>query len=77
MTFSLRVSRVFASHSTECRIRFFTHQLLLVLRHKEKINNMASFFDLKARQAAAAAAGPSKQSANKQQDNRQQPWVEK
>ncbi|KAF1353327.1 P-loop containing nucleoside triphosphate hydrolase protein [Delphinella strobiligena] len=38
---------------------------------------MASFFDLKARQAAAAAAGPSKQSANKQQDNRQQPWVEK
>ncbi|KAL1311092.1 hypothetical protein AAFC00_001299 [Neodothiora populina] len=37
---------------------------------------MASFFDIKARQAAAAAAGPSK-STSKTQDDRQQPWVEK
>jgi len=38
---------------------------------------MANFFDIKARQAAAAAAGSSKASAPKQDSNRLQPWVEK
>jgi len=39
---------------------------------------MASFFDIKARQAAAAAAsGSSKSAGPKQETNRLQPWVEK
>ncbi|KAF2421005.1 replication factor C subunit 2-like protein [Tothia fuscella] len=39
---------------------------------------MASFFDIRARKAAAAAnAGSSKAPASKQENNRLQPWVEK
>lgn len=42
---------------------------------------MASFFDLKARKAAAAAAGASGEGSSKaagpKVDNRLQPWVEK
>ncbi|KAF2144586.1 uncharacterized protein K452DRAFT_316556 [Aplosporella prunicola CBS 121167] len=38
---------------------------------------MASFFDIKARQAAAAAASSSKTPASKPETNRLQPWVEK
>ncbi|PWI65164.1 hypothetical protein PCL_07341 [Purpureocillium lilacinum] len=38
---------------------------------------MASFFDLKARKAAAAANGPSDQKNQRHADVRNQPWVEK
>ncbi|TQV95705.1 DNA replication factor C subunit Rfc2 [Cordyceps javanica] len=38
---------------------------------------MASFFDLKARKAAAATNGGSEQKQNKANDGRVQPWVEK
>ncbi|KAJ6779384.1 hypothetical protein PWT90_03939 [Aphanocladium album] len=38
---------------------------------------MASFFDLKARKAAAASNGGSEQKQNKPNDGRIQPWVEK
>ncbi|KAF7558533.1 hypothetical protein G7046_g5626 [Stylonectria norvegica] len=38
---------------------------------------MASFFDLKARKAAAAANGASEQKQGKPSDGRTQPWVEK
>ncbi|KAJ3475102.1 hypothetical protein NLG97_g9574 [Lecanicillium saksenae] len=38
---------------------------------------MASFFDLKARKAAAASNGGSEQKQNKSNDGRIQPWVEK
>ena len=38
---------------------------------------MASFFDLKARKAAAAEASSSKTPAKPAVDNRLQPWVEK
>lgn len=38
---------------------------------------MASFFDLKARKAAAAANGTSDQKSQKPADARNQPWVEK
>lgn len=37
---------------------------------------MASFFDIKARKAAAANGGPKKEVAPKE-TNRLQPWVEK
>lgn len=39
--------------------------------------NMADFFNLKARQAAAAQASSSKAPSSKQQPDRLQPWVEK
>ncbi len=38
---------------------------------------MASFFDLKARKAAAATNGASDEKQGKQTDTRVQPWVEK
>jgi replication factor C subunit 2/4 len=39
---------------------------------------MASFFDIRARQAAAAAAASSSSKTNApQENNRLQPWVEK
>lgn len=38
---------------------------------------MASFFDLKARKAAAAANGTSDSKQEKRSDGRVQPWVEK
>lgn len=38
---------------------------------------MASFFDLKARKAAAAANGQTEQKPDKNSDGRTQPWVEK
>lgn len=38
---------------------------------------MASFFDIKARKAAAAANGGSEQKQSKVSDGRIQPWVEK
>jgi replication factor C subunit 2/4 len=39
---------------------------------------MASFFDIRARQAAAAAAASSSSKSNvPQENNRLQPWVEK
>ena len=38
---------------------------------------MASFFDIKARKAAAAEASSSKTAAKPQADSRSQPWVEK
>jgi hypothetical protein len=38
---------------------------------------MADFFNLKARQAAAAQASSSKAPSSKQQPDRLQPWVEK
>lgn len=42
--------------------------------HKE---SMADFFNLKARQQAAAQASSSKAPSSKQESNRLQPWVEK
>ena len=39
--------------------------------------NMASFFDLKARKAAAASNGTADQKVQRQVDARNQPWVEK
>lgn len=38
---------------------------------------MASFFDIKARKAAAATNGGSEPKQNKANDGRIQPWVEK
>jgi hypothetical protein len=38
---------------------------------------MADFFNLKARQQAAAQASSSKTPTSKQEPNRLQPWVEK
>jgi replication factor C subunit 2/4 len=38
---------------------------------------MASFFDLKARKAAAATNGTSEQKTQKPAEARNQPWVEK
>ena len=38
---------------------------------------MASFFDIKARAAAAAANGASSSRAPAKENNRLQPWVEK
>jgi replication factor C subunit 2/4 len=38
---------------------------------------MASFFDLKARKAAAAANGSSDHKPENKSDGRTQPWVEK
>jgi hypothetical protein len=38
---------------------------------------MADFFNLKARQQAAAQASSSKAPTSKQEPNRLQPWVEK
>ncbi len=38
---------------------------------------MASFFDIRARQAAAAATAGSSKQQGTTQDNRLQPWVEK
>jgi hypothetical protein len=37
----------------------------------------SSFFDIRARKAAAAEAGSSKQTAAKPEAHRMQPWVEK
>jgi hypothetical protein len=39
--------------------------------------NMADFFNIKARQQAAAHSSSSKAPATKQQPDRLQPWVEK
>ena len=41
------------------------------------ITTMADFFNVKARQQAAAMASSSKAPTTKQEPNRMQPWVEK
>lgn len=38
---------------------------------------MSNFFDLKARRAAAAGAGPKKKDGDSKEQPRMQPWVEK
>jgi hypothetical protein len=43
----------------------------------QQADSMADFFNLKARQQAAAQASSSKSSTSKQEPNRLQPWVEK
>ena len=47
------------------------------LDHTTQSHRMADFFNLKARQQAAAQASSSKVPSTKQQPDRLQPWVEK
>ncbi|ORY15019.1 replication factor C subunit 2 [Clohesyomyces aquaticus] len=58
-------------------LRFSERQCHNLQHHNTVPSTMADFFNIKARQAQAAAASASKAPTTKQEPNRLQPWVEK
>jgi hypothetical protein len=73
----VRASRGSASRLTRCTLALASSHRRLDNIVATTSRNMADFFNLKARQAAAAQASSSKAPSSKQQPDRLQPWVEK
>lgn len=66
-------ARALLNVKARCRVFHFNKSVIT----PPDAHNMADFFNLKARQAAAAQGSSSKAPTAKQESNRMQPWVEK